>query len=329
MLLHIASLILLQVPIRSLPAPITEPPNGYTIDGKLTFESNVRPVSMEVMLEVDDGQLVARTMSGPNGEFRFDRLRYGRYYVVVQGEKFWSIREVVNIEQGAFDHVRVSFPLKTRPGVAREGLDDVVSVNALRLPPPPKDAQKEYDKALEEQRKGNSKKAVEHLQKALKIAPDYYEANLQLGIERHRAHQPDEAIPLLERAVSLNSGSVVARTALGKIYFEKQDYQRAADALSELTKFGVSDPEAYTLLGAALYKLNAFGQAEQHLRHAIQIAPAKSGAAHLQLFNVYMRSNRLPMALEQLEIYLREFPNAADRVVIEQQAEKLRQILKK
>ena len=328
MLLQLACLLVLQIPQQSLPMPVALPPNGYTIVGQLTSGSGAKPVGMDVSLEVDDGQEVARTVTGANGDFRFDRLRYGRYFVVVEGEKFWNLRERVTIDQGAFDNIRVSFTLKARPGMDSPAAS-TVSVDALRRPPPPKEAQKEYEKAVEEQQKGQTRKAIEHLQKALKIAPDYYEACLQLGIEQHRAGRLEDAVRLFERAVELNDQSIPARHALGKIYFAKQEFQKSADMLVELTKIGVSDPEIYTLIGATFYRLNAFDRAEEHLLRAVALSPETTGPAHLQLFNVYMRSNRLPSALEQLETYLKRFPDAADRGVIEQQAEKLRQILKR
>jgi tetratricopeptide (TPR) repeat protein len=319
--------LLLQTPQQSLPLPILEPPNGYTIEGKLTFDTNIKPLSVEVTLEVDDGQMIARTMSGPNGDFRFDRLRRGRYYITIEGEKFWNIREAVNVEQGAFDNVRVSFTLRARPGMSEAGPSDAtVSVAALRLPPPSREAQKEYEKAVLEQQRNEYKKAIDHLQKALKLSPDYYEATLQLGVEQHRAGKPDEALRLFERAVALNPGSTPGRHALGKIYFEKQEFQKSAEVLTELTKMGSTDADVYTLIGVTFYKLNDFHRAEEHLSRALLLAPANTGSIRLQLFNVFMKSNRLPQALEQLEAYLKDSPNDS---AIQQQAERLRQILKK
>jgi tetratricopeptide (TPR) repeat protein len=204
--------------------------------------------------------------------------------------------------------------------------DATVSVAALRLPPPSREAQKEYEKAILEQQRNEYKKAIDHLEKALKLSPDYYEATLQLGVEQHRAGKPDEALRLFERAVALNPGSTPGRHALGKIYFEKQEFQKSAEVLTELTKMGSTDADVYTLIGVTFYKLNDFHRAEEYLSRALLLAPANTGSIRLQLFNVFMKSNRLPQALEQLEAYLKDSPNDS---AIQQQAERLRQILKK
>ena len=51
----------------------------------------------------------------------------------------------------------------------------------------------EYEKALKESSKGNRGKAVEGLQRAVKLAPDFYEARLNLGIALQESGQRERA----------------------------------------------------------------------------------------------------------------------------------------
>ena len=65
---------------------------------------------------------------------------------------------------------------------------------------------------MSEARKGDVKKAVADLQTALKIAPDYYEANLEMGLLDEKNHQYSEAEKFLNHAIEVNPSSMKART---------------------------------------------------------------------------------------------------------------------
>lgn len=303
--------------------------DGFPVLGKLQFSQGVEPTTTEVILESEDGQVLDRAASSPNGDFRFKGVKLGRYWLVIEGEKFQNVRERLEIDVRTFGVVNVTLVLHPRMGVKPSSpAEDVVSVGMLRRKIP-KDALKEYEKALEERKKGDGKKAVEHFQKAIKIAPDFYEGHLQLGLYLQKSGSRDEAIRSFEKAIELNPVSVSGRTSLGRLYLDSEQYQKAVDTENEALKIGPAAADAYFVLGTAHYKLNSLALAEENLQRALTMSPETMSGARLQLYNVYMRGRRPLQALEQLDAYLTNFPNASNHAAIQEQADRLRQALRR
>jgi hypothetical protein len=60
------------------------------------------------------------------------------------------------------------------------------------------------------------------------------------------------------------------------------------------------------------YRSTLNREAEASFRRALELEP-RLGAAHLGLVNVYIRANNWHAVLAEMDIYLKENPNAADR----------------
>jgi tetratricopeptide (TPR) repeat protein len=266
-------------------------------------------------------------MTSPGGEFRFNRVMVGRYWLAIDGEKFQPVRYRLEVDVRTFGVVNVAIPLRPLVTTNRSPEEETVSVEMLRKPPP-RNAVNAYNKALDEQRKGKSKEAVENFQKSIALAPDFFDPHLQLGLHYARSGDKPAAVKLLERAVELNSSTLSGRTALGRLYFETSEYQRAADMLSAAVKLPAAAAEAYFYLGSAYYRLEEMDLAEENLLRVLTLANTVSGA-HLQLYNVYMKMRKPVKALAQLDAYLAKFPEAKDRALVEEQAAKLRAALKR
>jgi tetratricopeptide (TPR) repeat protein len=83
-------------------------------------------------------------------------------------------------------------------------------------------------------RQSNLKAALDHFSRAVDLAPNDSDANLGLGKTLTALHQPDKAMPLLERAVKAEPYSAVAHYRLALAY---RAAGRAEDANHELAEF--------------------------------------------------------------------------------------------
>lgn len=169
-------------------------------------------------------------------------------------------------------------------------------------------------------------KAVSALQDVIKTAPDYYDANLALGLEYKKQNKPEDSRRTLAHALEVNPGSMLARAALGEYAFEANDFQNAQALLSEAVRLGNISPDVYYMLGTSYYKLNRLDLAEACLLRALSISSI--GKAYLQLYNVYMKSKMPDKALKSADTYLEKYPDAEDRVYVRSMADKLRKALK-
>jgi len=294
--------------------------DGIPVYGKLIFPPGLKDPMVDVVLESFDGVIVAKTNSGPNTEFRFNNVRLGRYNIVIEGERYENVRHMLEVDARAFGMINVEIRLRPRAGFESTNVQPVLKANI------PRDAQKEFEKGLEQQRKGDARKAAGHYEKALKIAPTFYEANVQLGIYHQKTGNGVEAARLLEQAVKSNPSSLSGRITLSRLYIQTEQFLKILDTLRDAPR-GMGSADVYYLMGIAHYKLDNLAEAEKELQHSIEIAPDAMGGAHLQLYNVYMKTRQPLKALEALDTYIKKSPNAPDRAAIEDRAEKLRKAL--
>ncbi len=85
--------------------------------------------------------------------------------------------------------------------------------------------------------------------------------------------EPQEAIPLLEKAVKVDMNFARAVHALGKAYASTGDYQKARRALRHLVKLEPDDPEAQVLYAAACVRCEKLEDARDALAKAIKVDP--------------------------------------------------------
>jgi tetratricopeptide (TPR) repeat protein len=300
---------------------------GLPVTGRLVFPIGFPQQYLDITLENESsGITVATTKSGPNGEFRFDGVGDGQYVFVISARGLQYVRQRLMLDRQQFGLVRVAIPLRRLKAKSLIDAEDTVSIWSLKQDIP-NEAVKAVEKGLEEQQKGNLVKTASELERAFRIAPGYYEANVQLGIFYHKQGRREEARDLLVRALEMNPASRKARAVLGLIYYETEDFQKSADILNESARLGNTSADLYYLLGMSYLHLGELELAEQTLQRTIALSDGTMGETHLQLHNVYLRLKEPRKALEQLDSYLQNFPNAVNRLEIQSKAEVLRKAL--
>jgi tetratricopeptide (TPR) repeat protein len=167
----------------------------------------------------------------------------------------------------------------------------------------------------------NRDSAADHFKKAIALYPRFYEAYYQLGLEQARKHDND-AIRTLSRAVELNPAASEALSALGRLWVESKEFQKAVDTLSRIAVTSLTAEDHYNL-GVSYLRLDNPEAAQENLLAAIGLAPGKNPPAYVELANAYGRNNNPAAALASLEDYLQLFPNDRNHKLIEDAARKL------
>ena len=242
------------------------------------------------------------------------------YWVSVNAEGMGTLRQKLFVPRECKPDPGISLDILLHPAVKpSDGSEDTVAVESL--------ARKVPDKVLQTFDKSMDKKSITTLQEVLNTAPDYYEANLELGLEYKKTDRQEDAIRTLTHALEINSGSMLARSALGQYSFEADDFQGAINLLSEAVRLGSMSPDDYYMLGTSYYKLGQLDLAEAYLARALSINPT-IGKAYLQLYNVYMRAKLPERALQAVDTYLEKYPKTGDHDYVQSMADKLRKTLK-
>ena len=180
----------------------------------------------------------------------------------------------------------------------------------------PKQALKEYEKAVQELKDHNTDRAIERLEKSIKLAPDFYNAHLGLAQEYRKTGRLVAAEKELTRAFELNPREVTPLIQLGEIYLDNNNFRGAADVLSQAIRIEPGSAIAHYTLGRARYKLSEYAEAEQAFTRAA-LLDKDFEAAELMLLHVYVRQGRLSAALSRMDALLQKNPGNSRNPALE------------
>jgi len=315
-----------------------------TINGRIITDTAHPPEQMiEVRFETEGGQRLGYAYTRGAGEFTYsdNTGQVGReqnVYVVVEVEGFKPYRERLNTFGGFIGQITIFLE---RPNVAartaKSGGPPIVDIRQLRAKIPGK-AVDEYEKALKDSSKGEYSKGIERLERAVKLAPDFYEAQNSLGVQYSRLQRYQDAETAFARAKDLNPNAADPLINLGVLYYQRgeiqtdaghkdeaaQAFQKSAGFLQDAIRRNPLSPAAHQYLGAALYKTAAYEPAESMLHRALEL-DGELHEARIMLINVFTKQNRWNDALEQANTYLAKNPDSPQRADIQrikQQIEK-------
>src|SRR5438552_651649 len=181
----------------------------YEIRGRLVFPTPRPPEDrIEVFLE-RNMQRIQSAFTDSLGQFEFRAVSALDYQIVVRFPDYEDINQLITVyptQRTTTITIQMNplFAIVRKRAPGFEGDDpDVVDVN-LMMKSYPKKAVQEYEKALDENKKGATDKAILHFQEALKIAPDFYHAHNNIGIAFAKVQRYSEAEKAYKRARELN-----------------------------------------------------------------------------------------------------------------------------
>lgn len=240
---------------------------------------SVSPLSRQLIAEIQDQsrRKVAEAMLRGDDQFEFRGVPSGQYWLVVaDGNGNMLSQTPISVTPGVGNMIlEVATPKPERPPSGG------VSVSELRKPAS-REAVRAVVAAQKQSAAGHDDKAVELLEKAIRISPDYVGAYTNLTAAYVRLGKIGQAIATAQRAVDLGSSQ-----ASGK--------PNAAD-LSNL---------AY-----AQYLGKRFAEAVANSRRALELAP-ESAKAHLVLGGALAAGGGdLQEAARHLEFAARTLPSA-------------------
>ena len=192
-----------------------------------------------------------------------------------------------------------------------------------------KAAVEEYQKGIEQARKGNRAAAKERLEAAIRIEPGFFNAHNSLAVLFHTLSQYRDAEREYREAARLNPRSLAPYVNLASLHIEEavtkeQKDPNAArallnDALSSLNKaFEVQAgaPLAHYLSGVVYFMTGFYEESESHFKKALSTGGSRLNTARLALAEIYIHLKEWDNVVVQLDEYLDEVPYAPNRVRI-------------
>jgi Tfp pilus assembly protein PilF len=278
----------------------------------------------EVLLLQNAEQLVQATVADSQGRYRFTGLSRGTYFVHVKIEGFQEVRQRVDLNSDSIVNIIMDFQEErvVKPATDFSGEDsEVVNIADISKTHPAAVVEK-MKAATREIQIGNFAKALPILEEVVRDAPDFYQAQRALGTVYQKLARYRDAESAYRTAAELKQTSAAPLINLASLYIEEAEasasqgssvvrgiLNESLASLNEALKLNPDAPFAYYLLGVTYYRSAFYEEAEEHLKHAMQLAPELI-EGYLALANVYIRMQEWSNAIAQLDAYIAASPKS-------------------
>lgn len=280
---------------------------------------------VELLDEVDG--VVASTYTNSSGQYSFYRLSSGTFQVRVLtgGTDYQSRTERVSImgslmggRGSTSEQVDFVLPLKKE----RKKTGSVTTTpSSIYVQEVPENARRAYEQGLRELESGKSKdKGVADLQRAIELFPEYYAALDLLGQEYVRRENYAAALPLLTKAVAVNSRSSSTWSSLGYAQYKLRSLAAAGESLAKAASLNADSVFIRLVLGTVERMQQHWANAETQLKQANSLSKSPNPEIHWQLALLYNQMGRYGEAADQLELFLKIQPDTRD-------ADKIRKLI--
>ena len=308
-------------------AQLPSPNQPVAISGQLRYANGSPAFDIVVRLERQSGGYEGEMRTDRLGKFQFRGLSPIQYRLSVRHPGYREVDREVNLVMQFSDYVQIvltpevarAAPTPTTPADGGFVLDANV----------PAEARKEFDAgraAVEDDKRRDE--GVQHLQQAVKLYPNYLEAQLLLGavyMDERRWEQAEEA---LRQALKINPKTAQAYFALGEVYLRQKKHAAAEKELLEGLKFDDKSVQGHFALGRVYFELGDIVKAGPQVGMALQLKP-DFAEGHLLAGNLLLKAKQAENALVEFEEYLRLAPNGEFATQARDVAQKLRQALAK
>jgi tetratricopeptide (TPR) repeat protein len=189
----------------------------------------------------------------------------------------------------------------------------------------PKDARKAFEKGMQAGKKKKWSDAEKELMKAVTTYDRFAVAWYELGTVYQAQGKFEEARNSYQAAIKADSKLVTPYAQLTRLAASEKKWGEAADWSAKLIKLNpYFSPEVYFMSGVANLNLNKLPEAEEHTREALKMdTQHRNPKAHHLLGIILAQKKDYQGATENVKLYLKYAPNAADAPQVRQQLAEL------
>ena len=292
----------------------TASPNSFEVAGQVRLADSGQPANkIPIRLERFGGGIVDQIDTDSNGRFRFPNLQRGYYKVVVNAPGFRVAQQDADL-QVVFRTFMVFDLLRTEPASVR--FLDVIDARA------PADAHEELIRGRTALAKKSYAEAVSHLEKAVTLYPDFYQAHLLLGTTFVDSREWNKAEGAFRRALEVKPDSAPAIISLGEVYWRQKRHEEAEKTLLDGLKLDDKAWHGYFTLGRLYWDQGKIAKSAPAIGRTLQLKP-DFAEAHLLAGNILLRVDQRERALLEYKEYLRLEPKGEFAVATRELIEKL------
>jgi tetratricopeptide (TPR) repeat protein len=321
----IVRLVFLLTSTLSLPVSIKAkvPAEPCTLSGIVYYAGGNRPAeNISVELHSTEGSLIAPQITSSSGWFEFRGLPSGAYVIAINAPGFepvnFNVDLALNSSRGNLIYLR------PRPSN---------STNSPHASPISKHERSMPHRARTLMESGKKKVYIDKdvqaglvdFQRAVAIAPDYYEAYYQIALVGLILGQRDFAEKIFRKAIEVSGDKYGdADIGLGTAMLDKQDFSGGEKTIRRGIELSPESWLGHYELGRALLNEERIEDAEKAALQARSLAP-NAAIIYRLLSNVHLRQKNYPALLDDIDAYIKLDPDSPAGIRAKQMREEVQQ----
>ena len=293
----------------------------YELVGKILQEDGkpFRAQNQVVFLHAISTPYYAQTLAARDGEFKFKKLPPGAYLLTAAVPRVGEVSKTIEVGPSFADSKRV---IVTKISFGKTDViekDQSVSTIELSIP---QNARQEFNRAQDRLSRPDVEGAVQHLKKAVEMAPQFAAAWNNLGTIAYQSNQFAKAEEYFREALKQDPNAYYPLVNLGGTLLSLKRYEESLPLNARAAKERPADPLAQSQLGQSYFFLGQLDAAESHLKKAKSLDPSHFSHPQLVLMKVYARRNQVDKALMEMEEFLMLHPDSGTAAQIRELARK-------
>jgi tetratricopeptide (TPR) repeat protein len=267
----------------------------------------------------------ANTISGPDGRFRFRKLQAGTYTIGIFFPERGEARQTVEVGAGTADaRGRVVLDLHFKDSdfeFSAAARQHAVSVGTLAIPGK---ALSEYEAAQKDMGRHDAAGATAHLQRAVKLAPQFDAAWNEMGTIAYQTRDYPRAEACFREALVHDPAAFEPLVNLGGALLTENKLDEALLFNQLAIKSRPRDALANSQLGQTYFARGDLDSAVKYLEIARGSDPAHFSHPQLVLAEIHLRRGENGAAADDLEDFLKYHPDYQAAAKIRESIGKLR-----
>jgi Tfp pilus assembly protein PilF len=276
---------------------------------RVTF-TNGQPctIKVRVQLMLSAGSTsVAEDYTNDRGLADFDEVEIGNYHLIISGEGIEhtdsGMFEVDNRHGTQFQTVTVR---RTDEAAQAKSSGATVAVQDMNIPKP---ALKQFNKASDLITREDWKKALDLLNRAIGLYPQYVQAYNNLGVVYARLGDRTSERTALQKALSINDHFAPAWVNLGRMAIVDRDFPTAENLLSKATALDPANSETLLILANVELMNLHYQQAIASCQKAHSLGQDSHSLVHFIAARAFEHESQISNAVSELKTFLKEEPS--------------------
>lgn len=291
-------------------------PNQLEVAGQVRLAQTGGPgAKIPVTLERFGGGIVDTMDTDGTGRFRFPSLTRGYYKVVIKAPGYRVAQQDADL-QVLFRAFLVFELVPDNSTTSSTGVSDVIDANASP------EAREQLSRGRDALAKKSHSEAITHLEKAIGLYPQYYQAHIWLGTTYVDTREWAKAEQSFQKALEIKPESTVAIIALGEVYWRQKRFEDSEKALLDGLKVDDKNWHGYFTLSRLYWEQGNIAKAAPAVGRALQLRP-DFAEAHLLAGNILLKVNQHERALVEYKEYLKLEPKGEFAVATQELVDKL------